>query len=99
MSNSGNTTTRRIALLGGLLLVVIAGCRDDYLNNRDTVALTAGSAMRGNAVVHTIEPWPAVARKTHQNTDGRKAQNAIEIYREKPQKQQQTSAQTVTTQK
>ena len=88
---------RRGTLFACVALVGVTGCRDDYLNNRDTVALTAGSAMRGNAVVHTIEPWPEVARKTHQTTDGRKAQNAIEIYREKPQRKQQTSGKSVTT--
>lgn len=82
-----------------LSVAVVSGCRDDYLNNRDTVSMTAGSAMRGNAVVHTIDPWPASARKTHQTTDGRKAQNAIEIYRTKPKRIQQTTSRATTVSK
>lgn len=97
MSNVRTISMRGVGVLTGLLVLSLAGCRDDYLNNRDTIALTAGSAMRGNTVVHTIEPWPAASRKTHQQTDGRKARNAVEIYREKPVRKQQTTGKSITT--
>lgn len=99
MSLSSPRHVRRSLVVLLLTTTALTACRDDYLNNRDTVALTAGSAMRGNAVVHTIDPWPAVARKDHQHTDGRKVQNAIEIYREKPRTRQKTSGRAVTTAK
>jgi len=86
----------RATLVLAAATITLVGCRDDHLNNRDTIALSAGSAMRANAAVHTIDPWPAGARKTHQPTDGRKAQNAIEIYREKPKDTQKTKVKSTT---
>ncbi|MEL6288765.1 MAG: hypothetical protein AAFQ42_11305 [Pseudomonadota bacterium] len=84
---------------GVVVLALLVGCRQDYMNNRDTVEFTAGSAMRGNAVVHTVDPWPAHAAHTHQPTDARKAQNALETYREKPKRQPSSGNKLQTTSK
>jgi len=87
MATRDNSACRAIAVVAATV-IVLTGCRYDYLNNRDTIAMSAGSAMRGNAAVHTIDPWPAVARHTHQTTDAKKTTNAIELYREKPKSNQ-----------
>lgn len=64
--------------------VAVSACRDDILNRDDTVVRSAGSAMRGNAAVHTIDPWPPGASRTRQNTDATKTTNAVEVYRRLP---------------
>ncbi|MEO0618884.1 MAG: hypothetical protein AAFZ01_06335 [Pseudomonadota bacterium] len=98
--SSPASVTHRLAgplVVVALAAVSLAGCRQDYLNNRDTLELTAGSAMQGNAVVNTVDPWPHHASKTTQDTDARKAQNALEIYREKPRDRQSTTTRSKTT--
>ncbi|MEL7543344.1 MAG: hypothetical protein AAGJ70_06175 [Pseudomonadota bacterium] len=100
MSGRKPITLRRMSApltVVAITAVSLAGCRQDYLNNRDTLELTAGSAMRGNAVVNTIDPWPHHASKTTQGTDARKAQNALEIYREKPRDRQTSTKRSKTT--
>ncbi|MGI9406630.1 MAG: hypothetical protein ACR2O4_09685 [Hyphomicrobiaceae bacterium] len=62
--------------------ILTSGCRDDYLDRRDTISFTAGAAMQANRAIHTIDPWPPSARKTRQNTDAEKVINAIDSYRE-----------------
>ena len=99
MIRSNRQTLTSIAALSAILVtgMIVTACKDDYLNRDDTVIRSAGSAMRGNAAIHTIDPWPPGARKTQQNTDATKARNAVEVYRRVPPAPKQ-SATSVTTQ-
>ena len=49
-----------------LLVLGLAGCAD-YMNRRDSVTLGAGNAMEGNIGLHTIDPFPEVAKDTDIN--------------------------------
>lgn len=45
-----------VALLA--TFAVLSGCTaDDYLNHRDTVALSAGDAVNANMMMETTDPW------------------------------------------
>jgi hypothetical protein len=60
--------------------LLLAGCYDDYLAHRDTISLTAGDAIATNAATQTIDPWPAHAKDTVIDQDGKRAQIAMERY-------------------
>ncbi len=74
----------RILALALSLAAGLAGCTeytDSYLGRRDTLALSAGNAMRANAAIHTIDPWPAASQNTALTYDGQRAARVIERYR------------------
>jgi hypothetical protein len=52
-----------------LLVLGLAGCAD-YMNRRDSVTLGAGNALEGNIGLHTIDPFPEVAKDTDINRNG-----------------------------
>ncbi len=62
---------------------LLQGCyEDDYLSHRDTISLGAGDAVATNAATQTIDPWPAYAKDTDIQMDGKRAQVAIERYQQ-----------------
>ncbi len=63
--------------LGSLL----AGCSDIYFDRRDTVALTGGDSIAGNAITQTGDPWPPHSGNTTIAFNGQKMQSAVERYR------------------
>jgi hypothetical protein len=73
-----------VAILGCALL----GCTTtdysslpDYFDRRDTIALSAGDAMRTNLVTHMVDPWPAHAANRNIAFNGEKMQSAVDRYR------------------
>lgn len=60
-----------------LLVSGLAGCAD-YMNRSDSVTLGAGNALDGNIGLHTIDPFPQVAKDTDINRDG------VQIIKKKP---------------
>lgn len=78
---------RRISTLACATAVALSGvllsaCRDTnpYTSRRDTIRLGAGDAMAHNRAVHTIDPWPAHARNTRIDADGKRMLLAVERY-------------------
>ena len=69
-------TRRRIAVLAGLVVcaTALAGCREDFLDRRDTVTLGVGEANAHNKAVQTRDPWPPVASARHSTTRGDQVQ-------------------------
>lgn len=58
-----------------------AACQETYLARRDTLTLGTGEAVQANAAMHVIDPWPPHAMRVDPDTDGARAQRAIERYR------------------
>lgn len=78
---------RRMPALACAAAVMLAGallsaCRDSnpYLSRRDTIRLGAGDAMAHNRAVHTIDPWPAYAKDTRIDADGKRMLLAVDRY-------------------
>ena len=73
-----NNALRTFAL--GALLAVLGGC-SEYLDRRDTIALSGGNAVATDAVTHMVDPWPreSANRNIAFNgaTDGRARSSAI----------------------
>ena len=63
------------------LATALGACSDVYFDRRDTVALGAGDAIAANAVVQTVDPWPAQSANTNIAANGQRMQSAIEHYR------------------
>ena len=59
----------------------LGGCAADYLNHYDTVSLAAGDAQKANRLLHTTNPFNPVSHNTAIETDGRRAADAVERYR------------------
>lgn len=74
-------SSRRLLCMASILaLVPLAGCADHF-ERRDTIAASTGNAMRANAAIHTIDPWPPSAFGRHQSLDGERALQAVQRYR------------------
>jgi ABC-type uncharacterized transport system auxiliary subunit len=43
--------------VAGVLVTTLAAC-DHYLSRRDTIDMSAGSAVRSNVAIHTDDFWP-----------------------------------------
>lgn len=75
----------RFPLRTGLLLsavaTLLAGCAEDYLDRRDTIASSSGNAVETNIATHVIDPWPRRAFDTSIPADGSRVQGAVERYR------------------
>ena len=50
-----NRALRTFAL--GAVLAVLGGC-SEYIDRRDTIALSGGNAVATNTVIHMVDPWP-----------------------------------------
>ncbi len=60
---------------------MLGGCSDLYFDRRDTIALSGGNAVDGNAVAQMVDPWPPQSGNTNIAFNGQKMQSAIEHYR------------------
>ncbi len=70
-------------------MTFLAGCAgSEYLEQRDTITVGAGDAVARNRAIHTINPRPKRAYRTHIHTDGHRMNNAIERYRAAEQSDQ-----------
>jgi len=63
------------------LCSTVAGCSDLYFDRRETIALSAGDAVAGNAVAQTVDPWPPHSGNTNIAFNGQRTQSAVEHYR------------------
>ena len=59
----------------------LGGCAADYLNHYDTVSLAAGDAQKANRLLHTTDPFNPVSHDTAIESDGQRAADAVERYR------------------
>ena len=69
---------RSLALAAAL--VMLAGC-SEYLDRRDTIALSGGNAVATNKVTHMVDPWPRDSANRDIAFNGAKMETAIERYR------------------
>jgi len=67
-------------------MFTLSGCYERrynrYLHARDTISLHAGDTVAHNKAVHTIDPWPAHARKAGHTTDGKRIYLGMTRYQE-----------------
>ncbi|MCH8238679.1 MAG: hypothetical protein IIB62_01270 [Proteobacteria bacterium] len=67
-------------------MFTLGGCQERqynrYLHARDTITLSAGDAVAHNRAIHTIDPWPAYARKTEHTTNGKRIYLGMTRYQE-----------------
>jgi hypothetical protein len=60
---------------------LLAGCdAERYLDRKDTVILSDGSAVHANTVQHMIDPWPEHAKNRDIAFNGPRMQKAVEDY-------------------
>ena len=81
MSRPRIKRTARAIAAAATLAAMLAGCSDIYYDRRDTVALTAGDAVAGNAITQTVNPWPPESNNTTIAFNGQRMQAAVERYR------------------
>jgi hypothetical protein len=75
---NGGAALRALALVGAL--AVLAGC-SEYLDRRDTIALSGGDALASNQVTHMVDPWPRVSGDRDIAFNGERAARAVARYR------------------
>ena len=63
-----------------VLIATLAGC-SEYLDRRDTIALSGGNAVYTDRVTHTVDPWPRDSANREIAFNGDKMQTAVERYR------------------
>jgi hypothetical protein len=69
---------RTLAFAG--LLAALGGC-SEYLDRRDTIALSAGNALASDTVTHMVDPWPRSSANRNIAFNGAKMESAVERYR------------------
>ena len=69
----------RLAALAAVL-AALAGC-SEYLDRRDTIALSAGNAIATDQVTQMVDPWPRDSANRDIAFNGAKMQSAVERYR------------------
>ena len=62
------------------MFATLAGC-SEYLDRRDTIALSGGNAVATNKVTHMVDPWPRASANRNIAFDGNKMASAYERYR------------------
>ncbi|HET9175087.1 MAG TPA: hypothetical protein VFN84_01910 [Pseudolabrys sp.] len=73
-----NKPLRTFAL--GALIAVLGGC-SEYLDRRDTIALSGGNAVATDVVTQMVDPWPRESASRNIAFNGPKMQSAFERYR------------------
>jgi hypothetical protein len=63
------------------LAAALTGCSDLYMDRRDSIALSVGSAVNANAVAQMYDPWPARSGNVNYGANGQRMQSAVERYR------------------
>ena len=69
---------RRLALAA--VVVTLGGC-SEYLDRRDTIALSGGNAVATNQITQMVDPWPRDSANRNIAFDGNKMESAFERYR------------------
>jgi len=62
------------------MLAMLGGC-SEYLDRRDTIALSSGNAVATDAVTQMVDPWPRDSANRNIAFDGNKMESAFERYR------------------
>jgi hypothetical protein len=70
-----------IAAVTIAVCTALTGCSDVYFDRRDTIALSAGDAVKGNQVLQMVDPWPPHSSNRNIAFNGEKMQSAVERYR------------------
>jgi hypothetical protein len=73
-----SNTMRKLALAA--TLATLAGC-SEYLDRRDTIALSAGNAVATDKVTQMVDPWPRDSANRNIGFNGPKMESAVERYR------------------
>jgi hypothetical protein len=73
-----SNTMRKLALAA--VLATLAGC-SEYLDRRDTIALSAGNAVATDKVTQMVDPWPRDSANRNIGFNGPKMEAAVERYR------------------
>jgi hypothetical protein len=73
-----NKVMRTVALAG--LFAVLGGC-SEYLDRRDSIALSGGNAVATDVVTHMVDPWPPASANRNIAFNGQKMETAVERYR------------------
>jgi hypothetical protein len=68
------------ALALATLIAALAGC-SEYLDRRDTIALSGGNAVATNAVSQMVDPWPRDSADRNIAFNGTRMETAVERYR------------------
>jgi hypothetical protein len=68
----------RVAL--AVVFATLTGC-SEYLDRRDTIAMSAGNAVATDQVTHMVDPWPRESANRNIAFDGNKMESAFERYR------------------
>ena len=78
MPQSSSAAVR--AMAAAAVLVTLAGC-SEYLDRRDTIALSGGNAVATDKIVQMADPWPVYAGDKTIAYNGQKMQTAVQRYR------------------
>jgi hypothetical protein len=70
--------TRALAL--ATVLAVPGGC-SEYLDRRETIAMSGGNAVATNVVTHMVDPWPRASANRNIAFNGARIESAFERYR------------------
>lgn len=73
-----SSVLRCAALAGSLIL--IAGC-SEYLDRRDTIALSSGNAVATDAITQMVDPWPRESADKNIAFNGDRMESAFVRYR------------------
>jgi hypothetical protein len=73
-----NKVARLVALV--VMFIALAGC-SEYLDRRDTIALSGGNAVATDQVTHMVDPWPRDSANRDIAFNGAKMESAVERYR------------------
>jgi hypothetical protein len=75
---SFSKATRTLAL--ATVLAVLGGC-SEYLDRRETIAMSGGNAVATNVVTHMVDPWPRASANRNIAFNGARIESAFERYR------------------
>jgi hypothetical protein len=62
------------------VFATLAGC-SQYLDRRNTIALSGGNALASDEVTQMVDPWPRASANRNIAFNGAKMQTAVERYR------------------
>jgi hypothetical protein len=62
------------------VLAMLGGC-SEYLDRRETIALSGGNAVATNVVTHMVDPWPRASANRNIAFNGARIESAFERYR------------------
>lgn len=64
----------------GALIAVLGGC-SEYIDRRDTIAMSSGNAVATDAVTQMVDPWPRDSANRNIAFNGARMESAFARYR------------------